>query len=235
VGTVVCIPTYNEAEVLPAIVAAVRDAVPQAHLLIVDDASPDGTGAIADRLATRDSRVAVLHRTAREGLGAAYRHAFQVAIQAGYLQIVQMGADFSHAPADVPRLLAALRDGADLAVGSRYTPGGGTSGWGAGRRWISSFGCRYAAAVLNSPVNDLTAGFKAWRAPMLQRVLRHEGATRGYAFQIEMTWRAATLGARVVEVPICFEERRAGVSKMSVGIAMEAAVAVWRLRLGGVG
>ena len=228
--TLICIPTFNEHEVLPSIVEAVRAAVPQATVMIVDDNSPDGTGAVADDLARRDPQVRVLHRKGKEGLGAAYRHAFRVALDEGWDNIVQMDADFSHDPKSVPKLLAALDAGADLAVGSRYVEGGGTENWGLGRRVISRGGGSYARMVLGVSVHDLTAGFKAWKASTLRGINLDAVDAKGYGFQIEMTYRALQNGFRVKEVPIHFVDRRVGQSKMSGTIFLEALTLVWRLR-----
>src|SRR5689334_19642256 len=183
--TVIVIPTYNERECLPAIVPAVRAAVPAATVLIVDDNSPDGTGALADEMARADPQLQVLHRAGKEGLGAAYLAAFAhaLAAPAGWQRIVQMDADFSHDPSDVPRLLAALDAGADLAIGSRYVPGGGTENWGLGRRLISRGGGIYARTALGVGVQDLTAGFKAWKASTLRGINLGAVRARGYGFQ----------------------------------------------------
>ena len=228
--SLVVIPTYNERDCVTPITQAVLDAAPGAHVLIVDDNSPDGTGAIADALAAANPRVRVLHREGKQGLGAAYRHAFGIALEQGWSAIVQMDADFSHDPHDVPRMLAAIHAGADLAIGSRYTRGGGTRNWGLGRRLISRFGCLYAQVILGVRVRDLTSGFKAWSADGLRRLRLGEVTTRGYGFQIEMNYRALRNGLRVTEVPILFVERRAGASKMSGQIFNEAVRAVWRMR-----
>jgi dolichol-phosphate mannosyltransferase len=230
--TLVVIPTYNERDCLPAIVPAVRAAVPEATILIVDDDSPDGTGRLADEMAAADARVQVLHRKVKEGLGAAYLAAFQHALAApeGWRRVVQMDADLSHDPADVPRLLGALDAGADLAIGSRYVPGGGTENWGLGRRAISQGGGLYARTVLGVGIRDLTAGFKAWKAATLRGIDLPAVRARGYGFQIEMTYRALRNGFRVEEVPIKFVDRRVGQSKMSGTIFFEALSMVWRLR-----
>jgi dolichol-phosphate mannosyltransferase len=231
-STLVVIPTYNERECLVKIVPAVRAAVPGADILIVDDNSPDGTGVLADELAAGDARVRVLHRVRKQGLGAAYLAAFEFALAAdeGWRRIVQMDADFSHDPNDVPRLLAALDSGADLAIGSRYTDGGGTENLGLGRRLISRGGGVYAQTVLGVSVRDLTAGFKAWKADTLRGIDLDAVAAKGYGFQIEMTFRALQNGFRVVERPIKFIDRRVGQSKMSGSIFFEALTLVWSLR-----
>lgn len=229
--TLVLIPTYNERECLPAIVKAVRIAVPDATIQIVDDNSPDGTGGLADELAKSDPNVRVIHRQGKEGLGAAYLDAFGRAIAEGiWQQIVQMDADFSHSPNDIPRLLAALNEGADLAIGSRYVSGGGTVNWGLGRRIISRGGGTYARMILGVKVQDLTAGFKAWKVQTLQNINLKEVGARGYGFQIEMTFRVLRNHMKVTEVPIVFEDRRVGESKMSGSIFAEALSLVWRLR-----
>lgn len=229
--TLVVIPTYNERECLEEIVSAVRAAVPAATVMVVDDNSPDGTGALADGLAARDPQVTVLHRQGKEGLGAAYLHAFRVALDAGWERIVQMDADFSHDPRDVPRLLAALDEGADLAIGSRYVAGGGTENWGLGRRFISRGGGLYARLALGVNVRDLTAGFKAWQAATLRGIDLAAVDARGYGFQIEMTFRTLRNKFKVQEVPIVFVDRRVGASKMSGSIFFEALTLVWKLRL----
>ncbi len=230
--TLVVIPTYNERECLPQIVPAIRSAVPEATIMVVDDGSPDGTGALADQMAAGDAQVRVLHRAAKSGLGAAYLAAFAhaLAAPAGWQRIVQMDADFSHDPRDVPRLLAALDGGADLAIGSRYVAGGGTENWGLGRRIISRGGGFYARTVLGVGVHDLTAGFKAWSADTLRGIKLADVSARGYGFQIEMTFRALRNDFRVVEVPIKFVDRRVGQSKMSGSIFFEAMTLVWQLR-----
>ncbi len=227
---VVVIPTYNERETLPDIARAVLGLAGGWHLLIVDDNSPDGTGAIADELAAADPRVDVLHRKHKEGLGPAYIAGFGHVLAEGRFEFVaQMDADFSHDPNDLPRLLSALRD-ADLAIGSRYVSGGRTEGWDFRRRVLSAGGNAYVRAVLGVPVHDITAGFRAWRRTSLEAIDLSAVRTRGYGFQIEMALRALRTGCRVVEVPICFTERRAGQSKMSGSIVAEALVLPWKLR-----
>lgn len=228
--TAIVIPTYNEREGLREIVGAVRAAVSEATILIVDDNSPDGTGALADQLAAADPRVRVMHRPAKQGLGRAYVDAFRELLDQGWERIVQMDADFSHDPGDVPRLLAALDAGADVAVGSRYVSGGSTVNWSLGRRVLSRGGSLYARTVLGLAIRDLTAGFKAWRRETLARIPLEQIDARGYGFQIEMTTRAMRAGAKVVEVPIRFVDRRVGQSKMSETIFIEALTIVWRLR-----
>ena len=231
-GTAIVIPTYNERDGLADIVHAVRAAVPDASILIVADNSPDGTGQLADELAAADPRVRVRHRAGKEGLGRAYVDAFLALLDEGWERIVQMDADFSHDPHDVPRLLRALDDGADVAVGSRYVSGGTTVNWGVRRKLISRGGSLYARWVLGVGVRDLTAGFKAWRSEILRRIPLREVGALGYGFLIEMTYRARRAGARLVEIPIRFVDRRVGQSKMSETIFIEAITIVWRLRLG---
>lgn len=229
----VVLPTYDEAENLEKIVSAVADRLPGSHrILVVDDNSPDGTGEIADRLARERDDVAVLHRTDKEGIGPAYLAGFAEALAAGASTIVQMDADFSHDPAYLPELIAATRQ-ADLAIGSRYVRGGGVENWGALRRAISRGGSTYARIMLGVGVRDLTGGFKAWRREALERIDLGQVATRGYAFQVEMTYRALGAGLEVVEVPIIFRDRDLGASKMSRSIFFEAIWRVPAMRFGG--
>jgi len=227
---VVVLPTYEERDNLEEVAAKVLAQPGEFSLLVVDDASPDGTGAAADALAARlPGRVEVLHRPRRTGLGPAYAAGFARALAGGAALVFQMDADLSHDPSDLPRLRAPLEAGAaDLVLGSRYVPGGGTAGWGAGRRALSRWGSFYARTLLRLPLRDLTGGFKGWRREALAAVDAASAASRGYSFQVEMTLRAVRAGARVVEVPILFTERRAGRSKMSPAIALEAA---WRVPL----
>ncbi len=227
----VVLPTYNEADNVSAIAAAILEAVPGATLLVVDDGSPDGTGDLADDLAAADARVRVVHRARKAGLGRAYLAGFRAALDGGATAIAQIDADWSHDPADLPRLFGALADGADLAIGSRYTRGGRVIGWGLGRTVISRGGSLFARIVLGLPVHDLTAGFKAWRAPTLAGIEFAGVHAGGYVFQIEMTYRAQRRGAAVREVPVTFQDRRAGQSKMSRRIVVEALLVVVRLRL----
>jgi dolichol-phosphate mannosyltransferase len=222
----IVLPTYNESDNLPGIVAAVRAALPQARLLVVDDNSPDGTGAVAERL----DGVDVLHRPVKQGLGPAYVAGFARALEQGAAYVFEMDADFSHDPADLPRLLAAVRDGADLAVGSRYVPGGGVENWHWMRRAVSRAGCLYARAVLRVPVRDLTGGLKCFRAETLRAIDYSTVRSRGYAFQVELTYRTLLAGRRVHELPIVFHERREGHSKMTGRIALEAVWLLPRLR-----
>ncbi|MGI9254358.1 MAG: polyprenol monophosphomannose synthase, partial [Thermomicrobiales bacterium] len=208
----------------------VRSLGPEFALLIVDDNSPDGTGDIADRLAADDpDSISVLHRTSKDGIGPAYVAGFRAALAGGSPLIAQMDADLSHDALDLPRLAAATDD-ADLVIGSRYAPGGGTEGWSTWRRAMSAWGCRYAQTVLRVGIDDLTGGFKMWRRETLAALDFDHIAADGYGFQIETTIRALRAGARVVEIPILFHERAAGQSKISRHIVAEAAVLVWRLR-----
>jgi dolichol-phosphate mannosyltransferase len=226
------LPTYNEADNVEPFVAAARANLPaDAQILIVDDGSPDGTGERADRLAERHANVGVLHRGEKQGLGPAYIAGFRRALAAGAGLVLEMDADFSHDPAYLPRLLEAARN-ADLVIGSRYVEGGGVGDWGPVRRLISRGGSVYSRHVLGVDVHDLTGGFKCFRREVLQAIDLDSVEVRGYAFQIEMTYRAIQLGFSVVEVPIVFHERRAGKSKMDGGIVAEALLQVPRLRFG---
>ena len=224
----VILPTYNEADNLAAVVHGIQRSVPHAHILVVDDASTDGTGELAEKLVGVD----VLHRPGKAGLGRAYAAGFATALAAGAELVVEMDADLSHDPADLPRLLQPARDGADLVLGSRYLPGGGVEDWGLKRRALSRWGSGYARHVLGVGVRDLTGGFKCFRASTLEAIDATGAGAQGYAFQVELTWRALTLGLRVVEIPIRFRERRLGDSKMSARIAWEAAWRVPALRYG---
>lgn len=225
----VIVPTYDERENLASLVAAVLAQRCDISLLIVDDNSPDGTGRLADELAAADDRVAVLHRPRKEGIGPAYVAGFRHALTTDADVIVTMDADFSHDPADLPRLIAATADG-DLALGSRYVPGGGTRGWPFYRRLISRGGGTYARLVLGVDVADLTGGFKAYRREALASMDLDRLRSDGYGFQIETVYRTLQRGFRVRELPIVFVDRRAGRSKLSRRIVLEAMVMVWRLR-----
>jgi dolichol-phosphate mannosyltransferase len=225
----VCLPTYNERENLEAMVRALEPL--GARVLVIDDNSPDGTGEIADRLAGELDFVSVLHRDRKEGLGPAYIAGFRRALADGAELILELDCDFSHDPADIPRLIAACESGADLALGSRYVPGGGTENWGLGRRIVSWGGSFYARLLLGVGIHDLTGGFKCYRRHVLETIDLGAIGSKGYAFQIEITYRALRKGFRVVEVPIRFAERTAGRSKMSRSIVLEAIVNVPLLRL----
>jgi dolichol-phosphate mannosyltransferase len=230
----VCLPTYDERDTLEPVVRALGRVFAEhslaARVLVVDDASPDGTGAIADRLARELPWVDVLHRERKEGLGPAYLAGFRHVLRDRPDAVLEMDADFSHDPADVPRLVAATAD-ADLAIGSRYVEGGGVRNWGALRRAVSRGGCLYARAILGFGVRDSTSGFRCFRREVLEALPLDEITTKGYAFQIETAYRAIRAGFRVVEVPITFVDREAGRSKMSRGVVAEAVTKVPSLRL----
>ena len=228
----IVLPTYDEADNIGPISAAILNVLPAAILLVVDDESPDGTGRLADALAAADPRILVRHRPVKQGLGRAYLDGFRQALACGATTIVQMDADFSHDPATLPALVAPIQaDEADLVIGSRYTRGGGVVDWGLGRRIISRGGSLFARTVLGLRQNDLTGGFKAWRATTLTALPFDGIHAGGYVFQIEMTFRAAREGARIQEIPITFRDRRVGQSKMSRRIVVEALVVVVQLRL----
>ena len=230
-GVWVVVPTYNEADNLGPISAAILLALPEATVLVVDDDSPDGTGRLADELAASDPRIRVRHRRAKEGLGRAYLDGFGVAAAGGATVVVQMDADWSHDPAALPALIAPIQaDRADLVIGSRYVPGGAVVDWGFGRQLISRGGSLFARLILGLGPHDLTGGFKAWRAPTLAAIPFAGIHAGGYVFQIEMTFRASRRGARVSEVPIVFRDRRVGQSKMSRRIVVEALIVVVQLR-----
>jgi dolichol-phosphate mannosyltransferase len=232
-GAWLVLPTYNEAENVEAIVRAALPHLASTGLehrvLVVDDGSPDGTGDIADRLAAEVENVQVLHRAHKEGIGPAYLAGFAHAMASGADLLLEMDADFSHDPADLPRLIEAA-DRADLVLGSRYVPGGGVTDWGLGRRLVSRGGSLYAQILLGVPVHDLTGGFKCFRREVLERLDLESVGTDGYGFQIEMTYRALRAEFRVEELPIVFRERRVGSSKMSARIALEAFLKVPLLR-----
>jgi len=223
---VICLPTYNEKDNVEPMVRALRGLdLEDLHVLVIDDNSPDGTGAIADRLATEDDRVHVLHREGKEGLGPAYLAGFGHALELGADLVFELDCDFSHDPADVPRLAAATGN-ADLVLGSRYVHGGGTRNWGFVRRFVSRGGSLYAQVLLQLGLRDLTGGFKCYRRKVLETIDLDGISSLGYAFQIETTYRALRAGFRVVEVPITFSDREVGGSKMSKGIVLEA---IWRV------
>ena len=227
----IVLPTYNEADNVGPIAAAILEAVPAATLLVVDDASPDGTGRLADELAAADPRIRVRHRRAKQGLGRAYLDGFGVALAGGATIVAQMDADWSHEPWALPNLIEPIvADRSDLVIGSRYVAGGGVVDWGLGRRIVSRGGSLFARAVLDLGPHDLTGGFKAWRASTLAAIPFGGIHAGGYVFQIEMTFRASRRGARVAEVPITFQDRRIGQSKMSRRIVLEALTVVVQLR-----
>lgn len=229
--TYVVIPTYNEIENIEDIVTAVLSAAPGINVIVVDDGSPDGTGEVADRLASADTRVEVIHRTGKLGLGTAYICGFKHALAKGADYVCEMDADFSHDPSYIPLLLGAVEGGADVVIGSRYVPGGGTPDWELSRRIISRGGSLYARIILGMNVNDLTGGFKCFRRRVLEAIDLDSVHSSGYSFQIEMNYKCASKGFRLVEVPIVFPDRRVGKSKMSKRIVTEAMVVVPRLRL----
>ena len=222
----VILPTYNEAENLERIVGAVLEQLSgSGRVLVVDDNSPDGTGELADQLAALNGSISVLHRPRKEGLGPAYLAGFAIALDGGAQRIVEMDADFSHDPTYLPKLIGAA-DHFDLVIGSRYVPGGGVTDWGPMRRFISRGGSSYARLALGLPIRDLTGGFKCFRREVLESINLETIEARGYAFQVETTYRAIRAGFRVVEIPIVFKDRADGTSKMSRSIVAEA---VWRV------
>ncbi len=227
--TVLVIPTYNERDNVTSLLPELRTLVPSVDIVVVDDRSPDGTAAVVTECAQRFGRIHLLARERKEGLGPAYVAGFRWALAQGYEAIVQMDADFSHRPVDLPKVLAALSY-CDLSIGSRYVPAGGTVGWAWSRRMISRGGNLYARLVLGVGVQDMTGGFNAWRASALQRIQFESTRSLGYAFQVELKYRALLAGLRVREVPILFPDRSYGQSKMSGAIVREAALGVFRLR-----
>ena len=230
-STLIIIPTYNERENLPRLVEAIHEEVPFLHVLVVDDNSPDGTGEEADRLAGEDERIHVMHRSGKLGLGTAYLQGFDYALQHDYELIFEMDCDFSHQPKHLPQFLETIED-ADLVLGSRYVQGGGTENWPLKRKVLSRGGSLYARTILGLKFRDLTGGFKCFRRQVLESINLEQIRSEGYAFQIEMTWRAYQKGFRIKEIPIVFVERESGVSKMSKNIFWEAVWMCWKLRLG---
>lgn len=235
VQALVVVPTYNERESLPAIVARLLAAEPSVHLLVVDDNSPDGTGQLAEELAMADERVQVLHRPGKQGLGTAYRHGFRWGLERGYEVLVEMDADGSHAPEQLCRLLRRIEapgDPADLVIGARYIPGGAVHNWPRRREILSRSANQYVRWMLRVPVHDATAGFRAFRRRVFDVIDLDLVTSQGYCFQVELTWRATRSGLRVAEVPIDFTERAAGSSKMGREIVVEALrqVTLWGLR-----
>ncbi len=228
--SLIIIPTYNERENLRAMVAAIHEVLPETHLLVVDDNSPDGTGDVADELAEKDDRVHAVHRPGKMGLGTAYVEGFRWGLERGYELLWEMDCDFSHDPRYLPDLLAAVENGADLAIGSRYVAGGGTDNWGLGRKILSRGGGFYARMVLGVPIKDLTSGFRCYRRTVLETLDLSQVRSEGYAFQIEMAYKTYKAGFHIQEVPIVFVDRRVGQSKMSGGIVVEAVLGVWRMR-----
>jgi dolichol-phosphate mannosyltransferase len=228
----VCLPTYDERDNVAPMVEAILAVDPKVEVLVIDDNSPDGTGEIADGIAARETRVHVLHRAGKEGLGKAYLAGFAWALERGYGLVLEMDADFSHDPKYLPAMLAASRS-ADLVLGSRYVPGGGTVNWGLGRKILSRGGSFYARMVLGIGVRDLTGGFKCFRREVLESIDLPTVECSGYAFQIELTYRALRKGFRVAEIPIVFVDRRVGQSKMSRRIVLEGIRKVWSIRFSG--
>lgn len=229
-STLIVCPTYNERDNLPFFVAAVRRAAPDSDLLIVDDNSPDGTGRLADEMASVDQRIKVMHRPGKSGLGTAYLDAFRFGLSADYKYFVEMDGDLSHDPRYLPAFFSSLERGADIVIGSRNIRGGGVEGWGLGRHLLSKGGSLYSRVILDVPVRDLTSGFKAFSRKALEAIELDKVESNGYSFQIEMTYRGIRKGMRVVEVPIVFVDRRAGSSKMSRQIFLEAIGMAWKLR-----
>jgi dolichol-phosphate mannosyltransferase len=228
-GALIIIPTYNERENAPEIVRAVGAVVPKAHILFVDDGSPDGTGQVIDEMVARDGRIQVIHRQGKLGLGTAYIAGFRHGLARGYRFLIEMDADFSHNPKYLPDMLARA-ERADVVVGSRYVSGGGTSNWSLGRKLISQGGGLYSRTILGLRTKDLTAGFVCWNRRVLEALPLDRIRSSGYGFQIEMKYRAAKAGYTIDEMPIVFEDRRVGTSKMSRKIFVEALVMVWRMR-----
>jgi dolichol-phosphate mannosyltransferase len=228
----IIVPTYNERDNVEQVAAEFLAPVEGVELLFVDDASPDGTGPVIDAISARDPRVHVLHRAGKSGLGTAYLDGFRWALERGYRLVIEMDADFSHDPRYLPRMVERAEAGTDLVVGSRYIDGGGTINWGLGRQLISRAGGRYARTVLGFDVADPTSGFVCYRRQTLERIDLASVRSNGYGFQIEMKYRVHRAGMRIEEIPIVFEDRRVGQSKMSGAIVAEALWMVWRLRLG---
>ncbi len=228
--TLIVTPTYNERDNLPRFLAEVRAASPDSHILIVDDASPDGTGDLADSIAKKDDHVRVMHRAGKLGLGTAYLQAFAKGLSEGYDRFFEMDADLSHDAKYLPDFVRALDDGADAVIGSRNIPGGGVEGWGLGRHVISKGGSIYSRTILGLGIHDLTSGYKAFTRRALETIDLPSVQSNGYSFQIEMTYRAILRGLRVDEVPIVFVDRVVGKSKMSRKIFLEAVGVVWKLR-----
>lgn len=222
----VIVPTYNEIESLERIIGRLRESVPTADLLVVDDASPDGTGDLADRLAGADARISVMHRAAKDGLGKAYLAGFARAIAADYTYVVEIDADGSHDPAELPAMLRLAAEGADLVIGSRWVAGGAVRNWPWIRQAISRAGNAYSRWVLRSGIRDITAGFRVYRVTALERIELEDVSSQGYCFQVELAWRLERAGLQIAEHPITFVERETGRSKMHLGIVVEALIRV---------
>jgi dolichol-phosphate mannosyltransferase len=229
-GALVIVPTYDERDNLPQLISAIHEVVPEVHILVVDDNSPDGTGALADAIAAKDARVFVMHRAGKQGLGTAYIQGFKWALGRDYQLVFEMDADFSHQPKYLIEFLRAA-EGADLVLGCRYMPGGGTEDWTLLRKMVSKGGNLYARTVMGLPFRDLTGGFKCFRRAVLETIDLDAVSSKGYAFQIELTYRTHLAGFRIKEVPIVFPDRRVGQSKMSGRIVREAMINVVKLRL----
>jgi dolichol-phosphate mannosyltransferase len=229
----IVVPTYNERGNVRDIAGRLLAALPSVELLFVDDNSPDGTGAVLDELAAAEPRIHVMHRAGKLGLGTAYIEGFGWGLARGYEYLFEMDADGSHDPAYLPQMLGLAEDGADVVVGSRYVPGGGTQNWGVGRKLVSRGGSLYARTILGVELRDVTAGFMCWRRAALEAIDLSTITSNGYSFQIEMKFRALGKHLRVVETPILFVDRRVGQSKMSRAIFFEALLQVWKLRLRG--
>lgn len=228
--TLIIIPTYNELDNIVRLISRIHQTVPAAHVLVIDDNSPDGTGDAVEPLTKSDQRVFLLRRAGKLGLGTAYLTGFRYALERGYRYIFEMDADFSHDPGHLPAFLEAIR-GADLVLGSRYVPGGGVENWPLWRQMVSLGGSLYSRVILGLPYHDLTGGFKCFRRETLEALGLDSIYSEGYSFQIEMTYRASRKGFRIVEIPIVFRERAEGVSKMSRKIFLEAVLRVWQMRL----
>ena len=230
-GALICIPTYNEKENIERIIPAVLETLPKAHILVIDDNSPDGTGDIVNGMAGKDDRIHVLHREEKEGLGRAYIAGFTWALKRNYRYIFEFDADFSHNPKHLPEFIEKFND-ADVVVGSRRVEGGGVENWGALRRFISWGGSTYAKTILGVPINDLTGGFNGFKREVLEKIGLDKLHISGYGFQIEIKYKSFKKGFKVVESPIVFPDREHGVSKMSKKIFFEAMLSVWKLRFG---
>lgn len=232
--SLILIPTYNERENLPVIVKQVRSVAPSAEVLVIDDNSPDGTGKLADECAVADSKIHVLHRAGKQGLGRAYVAGFEWGLKNGFDALIQMDADFSHDPKYLPTMLATLESGADVAIGSRYVAGGGTVNWGPTRKIVSRGGSLYSRLILGAPIRDFTGGFNGWKGAVLRALDLSALRSDGYSFQIELKYRAFKAGFTLKEFPIVFADRKVGQSKMSPRIVFEALARVWQFRFSNI-
>lgn len=228
--TLILVPTYNERENIQALIPEIFQAAPSAHILVIDDNSPDRTWALVEELQAQFPQLHLLKREQKEGLGRAYLAGFKWGIERGYEWMVEMDADFSHRPVDLAKMLATVNSSTDFIVGSRYTPGGATANWGVVRKIISRGGSLYSRMILGYPLSDWTGGFNAWSAKTLEKIGLSQVTSNGYSFQIELKYRALRAGAKGIEVPILFEDRRVGKSKMSLKIVVEAFYRVWQIR-----